>query len=134
VHGRELLVLRDEAARNRAEVSRLRHEAQVAAARDQAVAAANTEHLRALEEELTEVLSETREVEAERSGPTVPREALANAEDVLECRRDELRSVQRDVETLEAVIRAHVDDPKLNLRATLEGTHPQLLAVMGLAQ
>lgn len=130
--GRELLLLRDEAARNQADLARLRHEVQLAAARDQAITAANTQHLAHMERELADVLAELRQVEAERGGPTVPVEALTNANRVLQCRREELLSVQRDVETLEAVIRAHIHDPRLDLAATLDETHPQLRAVMGL--
>jgi predicted nucleic acid-binding Zn-ribbon protein len=130
---RELLVLRDEASKNRTEISRLRHEAQVMSAKSQALAAANAEHVTSLESEMTQALREMRRLEEEKSGPTVPREALDNAQIILDLRREELESVRRDIETLEFVIRSHVNDPSLDLMRVLNETHPQLASVMGLS-
>jgi chromosome segregation ATPase len=130
--GRELLVLRDDVAKNRAEISRLRHELQLASATHQAVRTANVEHATALQAELDGVLQAVAILEGERESPSVPLETVTHAATVLHARRSELQSVLRDVEVLEAAIRKHFADPALHLDRCLRDTHPQLMAVMGL--
>jgi hypothetical protein len=118
---RDLILLQSELDKNAAVIASLTHETAVTLAASTGNERAAKKHLDSLHEELrmtNEMMESARQ--RVRGGPTVKTSLVDGANAVLAKKKDDRRSIQREVGILESVLKEYIREDLLRLQSLFE--------------